>query len=258
MEKTGGEEWDLSTGIQKTAAGRYPLLDTIRGATLVVMVAYHALWDAVNLGGWDLPWYDGWPGFLWQQAICWSFILLSGFCARLSRRPLRHAAKVFAAGVLVMAVTEIVMPEDAVRWGILTFLGLAAAVTWALGPLLERVPPVWGAVCSGVLFAATRQIDEGVLLGMEVLPESLYTTDALAVLGFPTPEFTSTDYFSLLPWIFLFWAGWFLFPLWKDRPILRRGRIRPLMWLGRRSLLLYLAHQPVLYGLMTAAEYLTK
>lgn len=56
----------------KTAAGRYPLLNTIRGATLAVMVVYHALWDAVNLGGWELAWYDGWQGFVWQQAICWS------------------------------------------------------------------------------------------------------------------------------------------------------------------------------------------
>lgn len=85
---------------------------------------------------------------MWQQAICWSFILLSGFCARLSRRPLHHAAKVFAAGVLVMAVTEIVMPEDAVRWGILTFLGLACCGDLGPGAAAGACPAVWGAVCS--------------------------------------------------------------------------------------------------------------
>ena len=144
---------------------RLGLLDTLRGLTLVEMVVYHALWDAVNLGGWDLAWYDGWPGFLWQQQICWSFILLSGFCLHLSRRPLRHGAKVFAAGLLVMAVTALATPEDAVRWGILTFLGGAAAVTTAARPVLERIPPIPGAAVCAALFALTRKIDEGMLLG---------------------------------------------------------------------------------------------
>ena len=241
---------------RKTAAGRYPLLDTIRGATLAVMVVYHALWDAVNLGGWELAWYDGWQGFVWQQAICWSFILLSGFCLHLSRRPLRHGAKVFAAGLLVMAVTALATPADAVRWGILTFLGGAAAVTVAARPLLERVPPLLGAAVCAVLFALTRKIDEGLILGAAVMPEWLYRNDFTAFFGFPPHSFSSTDYFSLLPWIFLFWVGWFLFPVWKDKGVLRRGAVRPLMFLGRHSLFLYLIHQPVLYGLLCAAAYL--
>ena len=54
---------------------RYPAVDALRGFALVHMVCYHAVWDLVNLHGLDLPWYDGWPGFLWQQFICWSFII---------------------------------------------------------------------------------------------------------------------------------------------------------------------------------------
>ena len=235
---------------------RLGLLDTLRGLTLVEMVVYHALWDAVNLSGWDLAWYDGWPGFLWQQQICWSFILLSGFCLHLSRRPLRHGAKVFAAGLLVMAVTALATPEDAVRWGILTFLGGAAAVTAAARPVLERIPPIPGAAVCAALFALTRKIDEGMLLGAAVMPEWLYQNDITAFLGFPPHSFSSTDYFSLLPWIFLFWVGWFLFPLWKDKAVLRRGAVGPLMFLGRHSLILYLIHQPVLYGVLQAAAYL--
>lgn len=126
----------------------------------------------------------------------------------------------------------------------------------AAGHLLERVPPLPGAAVCAVLFALTRKIDEGLILGAAVMPEWLYRNDFTAFLGFPPHSFSSTDYFSLLPWIFLFWVGWFLFPLWKDKAVLRRGAVRPLMFLGRHSLFLYLIHQPVLYGVLCAAAYL--
>lgn len=60
----------------------------------------------------------------------------------------------------------------------------------------------------------------------------------------------STDYFSLIPWFFLFLTGYFLFRLTgrylKAAPDF--GRCKPLCALGRRSLLVYMLHQPVLYG----------
>ena len=76
---------------------RYPQLDILRGFALTNMVCYHALWDLVNLHGLELSWYDGWPVFLWQQFICWSFILLAGVCQPFSRRPVRHGVMLLAA-----------------------------------------------------------------------------------------------------------------------------------------------------------------
>lgn len=59
---------------------RYALLDELRGLDLISMMLYHGTWDAVYLFGVAVPWYAGTPGRLWQQSICWGFILLSGFC----------------------------------------------------------------------------------------------------------------------------------------------------------------------------------
>lgn len=78
-------------------SGRYALLDELRGLDLVSMMLYHGCWDLVNLFGIQADWYYGLPGHLWQQSICWVFILLSGFCVQLGHHTLRRGAQVFGA-----------------------------------------------------------------------------------------------------------------------------------------------------------------
>lgn len=74
-----------------------------------------------------------------------------------------------------------------------------------------------------------------------------------AYLGFYPVSFYSSDYFPLLPWLFLFWAGYYLHLLVgrKRMEPLRRSVCPPLGWLGRHSLVLYLLHQPVIFGVLT-------
>lgn len=64
--------------------------------------------------------------------------------------------------------------------------------------------------------------------------------------------------YALLPWLFLFWAGYFLhFCMGRQRmEPLRRSVCPALGWMGRHSLLLYLLHQPVIYGVLSAAAVL--
>lgn len=88
---------------QKAPASRYALLDELRGLDLVSMMLYHACWDMMSLFGIWMDWYTGMPGRLWQQAICWVFILLSGFCAPFGRHMLRRGTVVFGAGLLYLA-----------------------------------------------------------------------------------------------------------------------------------------------------------
>ena len=97
---------------QKAPAGRYALLDELRGLDLLSMIGYHACWDLIFLFGMSATWYTGWQGHLWQQSICWVFILLSGFCLPLGHHPFRRGAVVFGAGALVTAVTLLFLPED--------------------------------------------------------------------------------------------------------------------------------------------------
>ena len=175
---------------QHNASDRYALLDELRGLGLVSMMLYHGCWDLVNLFGIQADWYYGLPGHLWQQSICWVFILLSGFCVQLGHHTLRRGAQVFGAGALVTAVTLLFMPEDRVIFGVLTLLGSAMLLTGLLEKPLRHIPPAAGFAISAVLFALTLAAADTVcklrysvlwLLSVVVLFYGLFCPSAVAV-----------------------------------------------------------------------------
>ncbi|WP_246419543.1 heparan-alpha-glucosaminide N-acetyltransferase [Caproicibacterium amylolyticum] len=239
---------------------RYEFLDALRGIILLSMIVYHTVWDLVNLFQISLPWYQGQGGFLWQQSICWGFILLSGFCWPFGHKPLKRGLTVFAAGLLVTAVTVLLMPNDRIVFGVLTFLGSAMLLMIPCEKILRKVPPVAGLICSMVLFLLLLNLKTGSIgIGgwkLATVPQQLYHGYFSTYLGFLDAGFYSADYFPLLPWILLFFVGYFL-----HRAVGKRGmehqllhvQIYPLNVLGKHTLILYMLHQPVIYLLLAAA-----
>ena len=243
--------------MKQTEAKRphYDLLDTVRGLCILSMVAYHGMYDLVDIIGLGAPWYTGLPGYIWQQSICWTFILLSGMCWQLSRHHVKRGLLLVGCGAAITLVTGWVMPSHRILYGVLNLLGLSALLLIPLEKVFRKIPAWAGLAGALLLFALTRNVSRG-SLGFEglvlcPLPEWLYTTDLFAVVGFHSPSFWSTDYFPLLPWFFLFCAGYFLWSgLSKSaraKELLQAG-VRPLSFLGRHSLVIYLLHQPVLMG----------
>ncbi len=275
-----GKETAATAGEKNSRAGRKGqrcrALDWIRGITLVSMILYHGAWDLVYLFGANWDWYRSKGAYVWQQSICWTFILLSGFCWALggpdrdggpsgpfwrsaAGRKLRRGLTVFAGGALITAATVWLMPQNRVVFGVLTLLGSCMILLLPLRGAICRIPPAAGMAASAVLFVLTRDVNRG-FWGFEgwnltALPESWYKNLFTTWLGFPEPGFFSTDYFSLIPWLFLFLTGVF-FSLWMQKKGMPRClftvRIPALEWVGRHSLELYMVHQPVLYALLWA------
>ncbi|MCR4589614.1 MAG: DUF1624 domain-containing protein [Lachnospiraceae bacterium] len=238
---------------------RLAKIDAIRGITLISMILYHAAWDIVYIFGHDIPWYRNNPGFIWQQSICWTFILLSGFSWSLGKRHLKRGLTVFLCGAVITLATALFMPEDVVWFGILTFMGSAMLLTIPLDKyfrIRSRTGGITLMICAIILFFLTRDINTGYLLNIR-LPQSLYSDYFTAFLGFPPAGFFSTDYFSLIPWFFLYLAGYslyFILPVGnKEHPLTKAltGSIcPPLEFIGKHTLIIYMLHQPVIYGVM--------
>ena len=226
-------------------------LDAVRGLAVVNMVAFHFLYDWCEVYARLPGWYALPAVHIWQQAICCTFIFAAGLSANLGRRALHHGLVLNGCGLLVSAVTLAALPSQAVRFGVLSLLGCGYLLVWAARPALEKLPPAAGLAASGALFVLTRHLPQGYLsffaLWRQPLPAGLYRWRALAFLGLPGPGFASSDYFPLVPWCFLFLAGWFFCRLARPRltAFAPRLRAKPLEWAGRHSLAVYLVHQPL-------------
>ena len=228
-------------------------LDLLRGVCLISMILYHGMWNLVYMFGVSAPWYRGLPGTIWQQSICQTFLILSGFCFHFSRNHLKRGLLIFGGGVVVSLVTLILMPQNRILFGILTCTGSCMLLMIPLSKLLRHVPPIPGAAVSFAAFWLLR-LEEG------NFPSWLCRNYFTAWLGFPPADFWSTDYFPLIPWIFLFILGYFLYrflhPRGWDEKLFSNGRVPVLNWLGRHALPVYLLHQPVLYGICLALDAL--
>lgn len=218
----------------RAAAGqRFWQIDALRGLALLNMLVYHAMYDWVYIFGHASGWYDIWSTHchVWQQYICWSFILLSGYSFTLSRRPLKNGLLTAACAVVLTVATAVAMPEEVIWFGVLHLLGCAALLTCLLHPALEKLPPLAGVTGSAVLFTLLNQLPQG-WLGFE---------------GTHLAALPATWYKPNLFWLGYFFARWFRARC-TAQPGLPPKALRPLCAVGSRTLLIYMLHQPVIYG----------
>lgn len=242
--------------VQRQKAGRLAGLDTIRGITLLSMMLYHTCWDLVFLFGKKIPGYSGLGGYVWQQSICWTFILLAGFCWSLGSHHLKRGLIVFGSGILITFVTLLVMPESRVIFGVLTLIGSCMLLLIPMEKLLLKLRAEIGLVGSFLLFLLFRNVNTGYLgsgnWNILKLPDGFYENLFTTYLGFPQKGFFSADYFSLLPWFFLFLTGFYLYQLVQKNHMMEKlfsWRVPGFDVIGRHSLLIYLLHQPAVFGI---------
>lgn len=236
---------------------RLKLLDAIRGFTLINMILFHTLYDVTMFTTKGLEWYEDTPGHIWQQAICWTFIFISGMCRSMGKKHLKRGLIVSGCGIVITLVTLIFMPEERIFFGILTFMGAAMLFVIPFEKLFRRMNPYLGMGISAVCFFLTKDVSSHALgfegIRLLEIPDFFYRNAVTAFLGFPPRGFFSGDYFPFFPWIFLFLTGYFFWLSFGDK--IKKWKIMKtdlagLEFLGRHSLLIYMLHQPVCFGLV--------
>lgn len=210
---------------------RYWSIDAWRGAAVVAMLLFHFIYDlrefyTVSLNYQTGPWH--WLG-RWSAA---SFILTAGACTRRDFSSRRHGLQVLLWGGIITAMTAILIPHEYIRFGILHFLGISLLTASALQRLSLGQLAGLGASA----------------LTIGLYPDWSSSNQFWQLPGvFPIP-ITTADYYPFFPWYALFISGValgrLLFPRLTATP--PPPFFRPLCYLGRHSLFLYLIHQPLL------------
>ena len=237
-------------------AERYWELDALRGLAILLMTSYHFVFDLTLFGYSRANVFAGvWRFYGRASAVL--FLLLAG--ASLAISAARGMARPGAAprcavylvrgltlagwGLVISLVSWAYIGQPVIIFGILHLIGVATVLAC---PFLRLFPA--NAAIGIVLIAA------GVFLN--TLPVA---HPWLIWLGLRPPQLRQLDYFPLLPWFGVVLLGMaaaqtlypggarrFPVPDWGSRP-----GVRHLVWLGQRSLVIYLLHQPVLFGLLT-------
>jgi len=219
---------------------RIQLIDALRGVSILLMVLHHF--------GYDLVAFMGVPAYLiynplvetLQLIFASLFIFLSGASCIFSRNNLKRGVEILLCGIAVTIVTYLFDKDAFVVFGILHFLGCAAIIYALIRPALDKVkihPVIWV-----ILFIVSK-----------IALSRAYDIPHLWALGIYTDDFVSSDYFPIFPWIFMY-----LFGTWFGHIVVEKKlpewfysfKCDFFAAVGRRTLIIYLLHQPVIMGII--------
>lgn len=226
---------------KRNNTSRIELLDAIRGLAVVLMVLHHLLYD--------LYYFCNAPYWIFSNPVLDAlhyffaglFILISGISSNFSRSNVKRGLKTLA---LALCVTLATWAIDNPAWfGILHCLGCCMVLYGLTRKFWDRLPDWFFPAVLPVTIAVTACLANGVTVPFR----------GFFWLGFCSEGFSSSDYFPLLPWLAVFllgtWVGKYIkagkLPDWFYRTKAPR-----LAAVGRLSLWIFIAHQPVLFGLI--------
>ena len=224
--------------MEKAINQRFWEIDALRGLALVLMIFYHLLYDLNEFYHVDIAYYEG-PFYLIGKTAAILFILMAGISCSFSRNNTTRGLKLIMWGCVIFLVTYVVVPGSNIVFGILHFLG----VCLILYPVFKNLPPY---ILAGVGAA--------IILAGEFTGRLTVSHNWFVPLGFLEPGFSSVDYFPLIPWL-----GVFLLGISIRKTAYKQNKsyikapnryFRPFAAVGRRTLVVYLIHQPLLLAVL--------
>ena len=204
-----------------------------------MMIAFHLIYDLNEFNFTNIPLSGYWPTTYWRYLIVFLFLSSVGIS-------------------LVLAYSQQFILAKFVKR--MTLLGLAAASV-SIGTYL-MFPNAW--VYFGILHLIwvsclvaipfVRRPNLSLLIGLSILTLGYFDLPDLSLLKVllanRLPE-ASVDYYPIFPWLSLVFIGIYLgHKRWHKKIITHRSTFIQL--LGRHSLLIYLVHQVILFGLVAA------
>lgn len=226
-------------------------MDAARGVAILMMVLYHFMYDLDTFGGYNIESTSGfWARF--ADLTAFSFVFLVGVSLAISyakseaprfRTYLGRGLKIVGYGMVLTLLTW-ALGMGVIVFGILHLIGISIILAF---PFLRfrMANLLAGLAFIGLgwyMQALDLSSESPWLLPLGVVPEGLFMP----------------DYRPLLPWF-----GVVLLGVFTGNLVYGSGKriagiawqmpspARPLTFMGRHSLFVYLVHQPILVGLLT-------
>jgi uncharacterized membrane protein len=242
--------------MENTPLSRFWEVDLLRAVAVIMMILFHILYDLEYFGDYDFQ-LGSLPWIIYARVGALIFIGLVGVSLTLSYsrsivegrsekteqdKQVKRGLMIFSWGLIITFITWYLLKEFIIVFGILHFIGLSIIIAF---PLIKYK--------SLNLALGTVFIVLGVIL---IYPN--FEFPWLVWLGFRPIEYDYVDYFPLLPWFGVVLigivVGHSLYPKYKRKfnlPDLSENTIiKPFCFIGRHSLLIYLAHQPIIIILL--------
>ena len=244
-----GRAADASAGKR---SGRVDAVDCARGLALIGMAGYHLTWDLADfrLVSPLLPFTPGMR--LLSHAVASVFLALVGVSLALAHRKgfnqrafWRRLGIVAGAAALVTAGSVVFAPGEGIFFGILHCIAAASLIA---APFVTA--PAWASLAAGLAAIAAPFL----------VHSTLFDPPWLLWLGLGEALPNTLDWRPLLPWASVVFLGLAL----ARAPGAMAKLTSPERWraasapsraacfAGRHSLPIYLVHQPILIGLLTA------
>lgn len=233
---------------QRSITQRSQTLDATKGTLVLAMIAYHACYVAVMFGLADIELYSGF-WWIFPRMIAAGFVAVSGWNLAAKRAKgagfMEFGSRAGLLALIALAISVATWPvlgKGFVFFGVIHLLAVSSVFAY---PLLGR--PIFAAVTGLVVMVA------GMVLG-----KFRFDFAWLGWLGLRPANLHPADYLPLAPWFAFIAFGAAAGDVLRKR-ISRASEnrhhkppsatIRLLAAMGSRSLFVYLAHLPLLYGL---------
>ena len=226
---------------------RFWEIDFLRGIAIIMMVIFHFLWDFNYFYNSNIILLDGfWKIF--QIITASLFLFLVGVSLSVSNirkdasymKYLKRGLKIFSFGLIITFITMFIFPNNYVIFGILHLIGISIIISYVFRKLkyLNLIFGIIFIICGNLLKTYT------------------FNFNWLFFLGLKSSTVYSIDYFPIFPWFGVVLIGLFFGNLlystnkrnFKLKNLAENSIIKILCFLGKKSLIIYLLHQVMLFS----------
>ncbi len=228
------------------------LLDILRGVCVFAMIIYHFFWDLGYFGFIDLRVVTQGLGLFLAQLIGFSFITIAGISSRLlslsnsyKSKIIRRIFRLMTISIAISILTFILDKNNFIFFGILHFLSVCSLISLLLIKIKSNFQLLLIFLVSGLISMSEITFNIPLIFSWLGLSKELPLTN---------------DFYPIIPWITFYFFGFWLGSIINEIPNKKLKNIsitdtqpgftlKLIEYVGRKSLVIYILHQPLLFSL---------